>query len=209
MEMTQKAEEEAQRWREEAIFDPLTRVFNRRFLEQKLREYFMQAAKDDIRFGLLFIDLDGFKPLNDRFGHAFGDVVLQKIATCLQKAVRPGDIVARFGGDEFCILSEPLDDLGVQALGHRVWETIRTLTIQHGPDTGKVGASIGAVCRGPLSNWPTPEAFLSGADKAMYLAKSRGRDRVVFLRSMTEASETPTSAEVSARTLTPETEYSV
>ena len=85
LEMSRRAESEAQRWREEAVFDPLTKIFNRRFLDVKLQEFFDPTNRDRLHFGLLFIDLDGFKPLNDRFGHAFGDLALQLVADSLQR----------------------------------------------------------------------------------------------------------------------------
>lgn len=208
MEMTQRAESEAQRWREEAIFDPLTKVFNRRFLEQKLNDYFDETIKKQIPFSLLFIDLDGFKPLNDNHGHAFGDVLLQQIATSLQAAVRQGDIVARLGGDEFCVLSEAMDEIGVQAFAQRVCEVVREVKVQLGTHEGRVSASIGAVCMSPMANWKNPEQLLAGADKAMYLAKSRGKDRAVFLRCIGDAI-LPAGTEPSTKKSAQEPEYSL
>jgi len=176
---TRRAESEARRWKHEAAFDPLTKVFNRRFLESKLRELFDRPQDNAAPFGLVFIDLDGFKPLNDRFGHAFGDLVLQRVADCLGRQVRQGDVVARFGGDEFCIFSDALDEQGVQALCRRIWQHINDLTIAMGPNEGKVGASIGAVQGSSTSLWEGPEALLAAADKAMYQAKSQGKNRIV------------------------------
>jgi diguanylate cyclase (GGDEF)-like protein len=180
MENTRRAESEARRWKQEAVFDPLTKVFNRRFLESKLRELFARPKNTSCQFGLVFLDLDGFKPLNDRFGHSFGDLVLQKVADCLNRQVRQGDVVARYGGDEFCIFSESIDDKGVAALCRRVWEHINGLTITMGPHEGKVGVSIGAVLGCSISAWDSPEALLSVADQAMYQAKSQGKNRIVF-----------------------------
>lgn len=206
MELTQRAESEAQRWREEAIFDPLTKVFNRRFFEQKLNDFFQDLLHKQISFGLLFIDLDGFKPLNDRFGHAFGDLMLQRVAASIQTAVRQGDIVARFGGDEFCVVSEGIDEIGVQALSQRVCEMVRGLKVQLGAHEGSVSASIGAVCSSSLSNWKNPQHLLAGADKAMYLAKSRGKNRAVFLRCLGNAI-LPGAASTNPKT--PDPEYSL
>jgi diguanylate cyclase (GGDEF)-like protein len=186
-EQTQRLQTEAQRWREEAIFDPLTKLFNRRFLESRLHEWFPATKQDGRPFGLLFIDLDGFKPLNDRFGHAFGDVVLQRVAVSLQREVRREDIVARHGGDEFCILADAMDEIGMQALGRRVLAGINSLLIRHGGNEGCVGASIGAVCCSPRYVWATPQDLLAGADRAMYQAKAQGKNRVVFMKSMSAA----------------------
>jgi diguanylate cyclase (GGDEF)-like protein len=179
-EKTRRAESEARRWKQEAVFDPLTKVFNRRFLETKLRELFARPKDSPSQFGLIFLDLDGFKPLNDRFGHPFGDLVLQKVADCLNCQVRQGDIVARYGGDEFCIFSDTIDERGLHALCRRVWQHINDLTIIMGANEGKVGASIGAVHGCSTSAWAGPEALLTAADQAMYQAKSQGKNRIVF-----------------------------
>ena len=168
------------RWKQEAVFDPLTKVFNRRFLESKLRELFERPSDSGTPFGLLFIDLDGFKALNDRFGHAFGDLVLQKVADCLNRQVRQGDIVARFGGDEFCVFSDKIEQQGVEALCQRIWQSINDLTIVSGPQEGRVGASIGATYGCATAGWESPEALLAAADQAMYQAKTQGKNRVVF-----------------------------
>jgi diguanylate cyclase (GGDEF)-like protein len=179
-EKTRRAESEARRWKQEAVFDSLTKVFNRRFLESKLREFLARSKDDPAPFGLVFLDLDGFKPLNDRFGHPFGDLVLQKVADCLGRQVRQGDIVARYGGDEFCIFSESIGEEGLQALCRRVRQHIGDLTITLGPHEGKIGVSIGAVLGQAAAHWDGPESLLTAADQAMYQAKSQGKNRVVF-----------------------------
>jgi diguanylate cyclase (GGDEF)-like protein len=176
---TRRAESEARRWKEEAVLDPLTKVFNRRFLETKLHELFGKPAPAR-RFGLAFLDLDGFKPLNDRFGHAFGDVVLKSVADCLGRQVRDSDIVARFGGDEFCVLCTSIDTAGLEALCQRIWQSINDMTITLGPNQGKVGISIGAVPVSAESPWDRPEALLAAADELMYQAKSQGKNCVRF-----------------------------
>jgi diguanylate cyclase (GGDEF)-like protein len=183
-ETSRKAESEALHWRQEAVFDPLTRVFNRRYLESKMRELFERTRTEAAPFGLLFLDLDGFKPLNDRFGHPFGDLVLQKVADCLSQHVRQGDVVARYGGDEFCVLTGTIDQLGLHNVSHRIWAKINALTICQGDSAGKVGASIGAVYCEPGSRWDSAEQILAAADQAMYQAKSQGKNRVVLWNSL-------------------------
>jgi diguanylate cyclase (GGDEF)-like protein len=182
-EMKRRAEIEAQRWRQEAAFDPLTKVFNRRFLELKLQELIQQTADNGSRFGVLFIDLDGFKPLNDRFGHGFGDLVLQQVAECLTREVRQEDIVARYGGDEFCVVATQVDEHSLRMLGQRIWERINDMTVRQGSSEGKVGASIGTVLHDRNSTWNGPAELLAAADAAMYQAKTQGKNRIVTLSS--------------------------
>lgn len=184
-EASRRAESEARRWRQEAVFDALTKVFNRRYLESKMREIFERPRTEAATFGLLFLDLDGFKPLNDRFGHAFGDMVLQKVADTLSQEVRQGDIVARYGGDEFCVLTEQIDQLGLHNFSHRIWGKLNTLTFIQDDFAGKIGASIGSVFFEPASTWDSAEQILAAADRAMYMAKSQGKNRVVFWNSLT------------------------
>jgi two-component system, cell cycle response regulator len=183
-ETSRKAESEARHWRQEAVFDPLTRVFNRRYLESKMREFFERTQMETTPFGLLFLDLDGFKPLNDRFGHPFGDLVLQRVADCLSQHVRQGDIVARYGGDEFCVLTGSIDQVGLHSFSQRIWTKINELTIKQGDCSGKVGASIGTVYFDPDSRWDCVEQILAAADQAMYQAKAQGKNRVVFWNSL-------------------------
>jgi diguanylate cyclase (GGDEF)-like protein len=184
-ESTRRAESEARHWREEAAYDPLTKVFNRRFLESKLRDLCERSELMVEPFGLLFIDLDGFKPLNDRFGHTFGDLALQMVADCLSGQVRQQDIVARYGGDEFCVLFETIDQVGLHKLSNRIWQTINDLTITQGENRGRVGASIGAVLFEPGTEMENASSVLSAADRAMYAAKAEGKNRVVFWNSRT------------------------
>jgi diguanylate cyclase (GGDEF)-like protein len=195
LETTRRAETEARHWKQEAVFDPLTKVFNRRFLESKLREMFDRTSNSRPTFGILFIDLDGFKILNDRCGHLFGDYVLQQVADCLNRQVRQGDIVARYGGDEFCVLFEPKDDAGVHSLAQRVWEKLNELVIRQGPHEGKVGASIGAVRCDSSSNFSAPDALLAAADAAMYQAKTHGKNRVVYMGGLSGILQTKGAVE--------------
>ncbi len=122
---------------------------------------------------LLYLDLDNFKQVNDRFGHAAGDAVLSEVGALLRTSIRDGDIAARMGGDEFAVLLRNVAESEVPELGQRIVAAISRLAERY-PGTG-LGASVGAiVSRAPLS----AEEFLKLADGSMYEAKRAGKGRV-------------------------------
>lgn len=180
-EQKNQAETEAKKWREEALVDPLTKAYNRRYFLSRLREVFGAENVSRSRVGILFLDLDGFKILNDKFGHRFGDQVLIDVAASLREHVRPKDIVARFGGDEFCVLFEVVDEEGCRLVANRIWKAINSLTIRLDGQEGKVGVSIGALLVSPGETTIAGETLLETADQAMYRAKQSGKNRVHFL----------------------------
>jgi diguanylate cyclase (GGDEF)-like protein len=158
-----------------ARHDPLTDLPNRGILLDRLRHAVERARRDGSRVALLFIDLDGFKPVNDRFGHAAGDAVLVELAGRLRASVRETDTVARLGGDEFAVLFEDAE----VAVVEQVWD--RTLAaVQEGVSIAghllPVSASAGIAYGGPADD---AEDLLRKADLAMYEAKARGKARVV------------------------------
>ena len=180
-EQKNQAETEAKKWREEALVDPLTKAYNRRYFLSRLREVFGVENTTRSRVGILFLDLDGFKILNDKFGHRFGDQVLIDVASSLRENVRPKDVVARFGGDEFCVLFEVVDEEGCRIVADRIWKAINSLTIRLDGQEGKVGVSIGALLVCPGETTIAGETLLETADQAMYRAKQSGKNRVHFL----------------------------
>lgn len=185
-----RSDAEAERWRSEAAFDPLTRAYNRRHLEKTLADWFSRPLPAR-PFGLLFIDLDGFKQLNDRCGHAAGDHMLRAVAEELRRSVRADDVVARYGGDEFCILAADVaaDDLG--SLARRVWTAVNAIAPPRGTPPGLVGASVGAVlCRPPRTH-ATPADLLASADAAMYQAKRAGKNQIVFVTDGADEADPP------------------
>ncbi len=152
--------------------DPLTRLPDRAAFEARLaRQCNPAVGEDGKRFAVLFLDLDGFKAVNDRLGHRGGDALLRKLAQRLHQAVRPGDLVARFGGDEFTVL---LDGVRSASDAGRVAQRLLALPSALAPDGvggPAVAMSIGIAlgCTGM-----NPEVLVDAADRAMYRAKAAG-----------------------------------
>lgn len=157
---------------EQAVRDPLTGLANRALLEERLRGALSRDARSGGRTGLLFLDLDGFKAVNDQHGHAVGDAVLRTIGQRLSAGVRPSDTVARLGGDEFVVLVEGVGDEGLTPLGRRLEHAVRQ-PIEAGP-TVSVGVSIGTATS--TAGEGDAPGLLAVADRAMYDVK-RHRER--------------------------------
>ena len=155
---------------ERAVRDPLTGLANRALFEERLRAVLARDARSGESSGLLFLDLDGFKAVNDRHGHAVGDDVLRAVAERLSATVRPSDTVARLGGDEFVILVETASENALDALVQRLRSTV-SAPLRLGTLNLTVGVSIGvALCQAGRSD---PKSLLAQADARMYAAKRR------------------------------------
>lgn len=164
----------AQRYLEHmAHNDALTGLPNRTLFFDRLDQCLLQARRYRQRFALLYIDLDGFKAVNDRLGHREGDALLVKVAQALQKSVRADDAVGRFGGDEFLVLAAVRNPSGARALALHMLEAIRQVSATVG---GGVSASIGYALAPADAQHPLK--LLQAADDAMYAAKRLGKDRV-------------------------------
>jgi diguanylate cyclase (GGDEF)-like protein len=159
--------------------DPLTDLANRTLLLDRLGESLRTAARGKRQVALLFIDLDGFKEINDAAGHATGDRLLQHTARRLVRAVRETDTVARLGGDEFVILLPDVQSVPeVIATADRILERV-SRPVEIAGTTLPVSCSIG-IGLGAIGT--TPRALLERADEAMYLAKSAGGHRYALAR---------------------------
>ena len=126
--------------RDFALTDPLTRVANRRALFARAEHEAVRHRRAQRPFAVVMLDLDGFKTLNDRFGHGAGDDLLRDVAGSLDRAMRAQDTVARIGGDEFCVLAPETDAEGAERLAARVSAAVRAVTA----GTASVRASVGA-----------------------------------------------------------------
>lgn len=158
--------------------DPLTGLYNRRYLEETLEREFHRAQRNNQNVGVIMVDIDYFKQFNDQFGHDAGDVVLKKLGQFLNEHIRKGDIACRYGGEEF-ILILPGAALEVIHTRAKVLNAkIKQLAIQHrNQNLGVITLSIGVACF--PQHGSTAEDVLRAADIALYHAKAQGRDQAV------------------------------
>jgi diguanylate cyclase (GGDEF)-like protein len=162
----------------QSIQDPLTGLYNRRFMEASLEQELARSVRSGKPVGVIMLDIDHFKRFNDTYGHDAGDALLAQVGVTLQSATRKEDIVCRYGGEEFLII------LGQSCLGdtrHRAEELrqeIQKISIQYrGENLGSVTLSLGVA--GLPEHGETPEQLIRAADGALYIAKHNGRDQVV------------------------------
>jgi diguanylate cyclase (GGDEF)-like protein/PAS domain S-box-containing protein len=164
--------------RTQSIKDPLTGLYNRRYLTEMLDREIRRAVRSEQRLGVLMIDLDHFKKFNDTYGHDAGDSVLRETALFLTKSIRIEDMVCRYGGEEFVIILPTADLNASHGRAERIRSKIRELTVLHqGQSLGMITISVG-VSALPMHG-TDPKRLLEAADAALYRAKREGRDRVV------------------------------
>lgn len=164
--------------RSQALSDPLTGLFNRRFFEQKLEEHSMNSATSEQPLSLLMLDLDHFKRFNDNFGHDAGDFVLKEISALLKQSVSEDEIACRLGGEELAILLPHYSMEQATEFGQTLCDAVRSMHLEYkGLSLGQLGVSIG------VATYPKPasdtESLVKMADNALYMAKDMGRSRVV------------------------------
>jgi diguanylate cyclase (GGDEF)-like protein len=162
--------------RHEALHDPLTGLANRTLLRDRLEQALARSTRERGATAVLFVDLDNFKQVNDAHGHAAGDAVLVEIAQRLRATVRPGDTIARQGGDEFVAVCEGVDEETAVAVGERLREAIELPFTAAGAEH-ELSASVG-IARGDTD----PDALLAQADMAAYRAKGAGGGRTEVFR---------------------------
>jgi diguanylate cyclase len=160
-----------------AMHDRLTKLPNRALLEDRLEQEVLRARREGSRFSVLFLDLDGFKQVNDAFGHHTGDLLLIEIAVRIRAITRERDTLARLGGDEFVLLAGAFEPPDVARLAEKILAVVREPVFASGHEC-RVSASIGiALCNGGEY---VEQELLRNADAAMYRAKSLGRDGYCF-----------------------------
>jgi diguanylate cyclase (GGDEF)-like protein len=157
--------------------DPLLEIINRRGFERELMRSLAYVRRYGTSAVLMFIDLDGFKAVNDRHGHAAGDALLRAVTASLVAHIRASDVVARLGGDEFGILMWNLDDTQAANKARELELLIEQVSVAHERARLSVGASVGVV---PLGPGAEPARLIDAADKAMYARKKERRELSLF-----------------------------
>ena len=158
-----------------ALIDPLTGVNNRAGIEAALKREVDLAHRHNSPMCIMLLDIDHFKAVNDTFGHACGDFVLQAVARCINETIRGSDVLFRFGGEEFLIMLSCTEMEGAQLLAERIRQQIEQLSFSSQKEL-KVTASLGI---STLNAEDTTTTLFERTDKALYTAKQSGRNRVI------------------------------
>jgi diguanylate cyclase (GGDEF)-like protein len=176
---TQLLFESEARLRELSVRDSLTGLFNRRYLEEVLELEMIRAGRKPYPIGIIMVDIDHFKRINDTHGHAAGDAVLVEAGRLLRTYVRASDVVCRYGGEEFVVILPEASQAITQLRAEQICDAMRRLHIEFaGRNLETITLSLG------VASFPdhgsTIDAILGAADKALYRAKHNGRDRVIL-----------------------------
>jgi diguanylate cyclase (GGDEF)-like protein len=170
--------EKAEQFQLMSITDPLTGLLNRRYMEERLTEEIKRSTRQGYAMSFMMIDIDDFKPYNDRNGHQAGDLALEMTAQCLKSALRSADVASRYGGEEFSILlpQTTLDE--ACAIAERIRRRVQRTRFPHGKaqPLSAITISVGVSTLAPT--FDTPAAIIGAADRALYSAKSLGKNQV-------------------------------
>jgi diguanylate cyclase (GGDEF)-like protein len=163
--------------RNQSIRDPLTGLFNRRYLEESLELECSRAERSELPIGMVMLDVDHFKRFNDTFGHDAGDIVLKHIGEILKRSVRQGDVACRFGGEEFVVVLPGTGVAEAFEVAERVRQSVQKLEVVYRNQAlGRITVSLG-VATYPAAG-QAPAELIEAADQALYAAKNAGRDRI-------------------------------
>lgn len=166
-----------------ATTDPLTECMNRRSFFTLFENLWAQATENDLPVSAIMVDIDYFKSINDDHGHAVGDDVLRGIAATLRDSVRLGDLVCRYGGEEFCVLLPHTDIDAAAAIGEKIRQAVEATEFPQLSVTASLGVS------GKTLGAAEPHEMLDQADKCLYVAKRNGRNQVVRFDQVPEEIE--------------------
>jgi len=161
-----------------AAVDPLTDAYNRRFGLARLGEEFSRAVRAENPLGVLMFDLDHFKLINDTHGHLAGDRVLRAVAKTCRRVIREGDVLVRYGGEEFLVILPGAGATDVRDIGERVRRAVGETTVPEGDQRIAVTVSVGGATYRDATD--APEVLIALADAALYDAKGSGRNRLVM-----------------------------
>jgi len=159
-----------------ATHDVLTGVANRAAVMDALRGELSRQVREQRSFGVILVDIDHFKNVNDTFGHLCGDEVLRGVTRRMKECVRPYDTLGRYGGEEFLIIASDVDSSGVMALGERIRHLVQSKPVVTQAGEVRVTVSLGAAVSAGARN-ADPQMLLRLADQALYRAKDNGRNR--------------------------------
>lgn len=182
-------------------FDPLTGLYNRNFFFSVMDREIRRAVRMGRGFSLLMLDLDDLKPVNDTFGHQYGDRLLRAVTDVVQRGIRGTDIAARYGGDEFVVMLPDTDPPGAFVVAEKLRSDIANLALRADERTVRTSVSIGLVAYG--EDGTTIETLMSSVDAAMYESKRRGKNQIVGYATRTERVATAIGPTVRERVLGP------
>ncbi|HQT94358.1 MAG: hypothetical protein B7Z61_03740 [Acidobacteria bacterium 37-71-11] len=160
-----------------SVRDPLTGLYNRRYMEETLTRELRQAERQGTHLGLIMLDIDHFKRFNDTLGHDAGDALLRELGALLQRQVRTGDVACRYGGEEFMVILQDVPPDLPRQRAERIREAAKEIRVRHGERVlDSVTLSLGVALFPEHSG--SPDLLMRSADVALYRAKQEGRDRV-------------------------------
>jgi diguanylate cyclase (GGDEF)-like protein len=172
--------------REQSITDPLTGLYNRRYLLELLPRELVRAGRNGTHIAVIMVDVDHFKRINDSFGHDAGDLALRAIGPLLKQSIRRSDIACRFGGEEFLLILPEATSEGAARRAEAIRAAIKLLNLIHlGRALGAITASLGVALYPDHAS--DADALLRSADESLYKAKDGGRDRVVISAAVDDA----------------------
>jgi diguanylate cyclase (GGDEF)-like protein len=177
--VSEDEEKSLRRMYEAALRDGLTGVFNRKHLEERLDAEIAYAHRRQTELSVVMLDVDHFKRVNDTYGHLAGDAVLKGVAETLLRTIRSEDVLGRYGGEEFVVVTRGIAVTGAHLLAERLRATLAATKIPFGPTLLTLTASAGVASLGCCGGRTDKTTLLSVADARLYRAKQAGRNRVV------------------------------